>query len=990
MSDSRFDSPEFSETSLAGMLRSVRSLKVFLEIASVVLLAFACLLGAALVAVYLDAVLALPTPARIAVNVLFSIGALWSVGLMLRSLFLNRFDPRRLARLVEDRLGLENSVFINGVEFAGAEQRTGSSVLRARAVRMAHQHARKVSSLDVVPVRPLYRSFMIAAAALLLLAGAWLTAPRLFGAVVPRYLDPHGDHPPYTLVTFDVTISPEPVYHGRPAEISVKLGGPEAIDQARVVFLSGEERESLPMYRTGEQQFALQIDKAARSRDFYIDTPRGRSPTRRLDVLEVPWFEETHVGYVYPGYTGWPAAEQPLTDRGIHALVGTEVTLTIRSNLPLQSGRLQLTPGDAGSDGAAHVVLHPVPEDPRTVTGTFPIEFSGRFQLDLVAVSGARSAESLEGPLEAVPDRHPHVAIVEPGARVIAVEDWQVPVTVEAVDDVGISRIRLYRSVNGWGPTPVDLALESSQPNRASARSEFDLAALGSRAGDVITYYASAYDNHPGGEQFADSELCVIQVISKSEYEQFARQQYQMDELVAEFEAIREQLDRMQQERNELLEELETLRKQLEESEQPGEELQQRMEELQKQLSEYSESAEQLAERLQKRTEQLQLYELEEPYTEQLQKLSKQLEKQSQNADAVQQQLENLASNPTSPESRQSLDDALETLRKENEPFDQQTQQQLQRTESDLELYKMADDMVAAAERMRSIITRQRELADRLGEFRNSSSVPSAEQSRIDRLAAEQELLEQELQEAAREMEQAAQRAEERLPQMAGDALGLCRAINDLQIPQDQQLAAQQARQGAGQQAHESADAAARNLESLLSKCTSCEGACNSMSDSLDGPLRLPADQLQQCLNQLAQGRGIPGVGGRPGSGTGQGNSGGGGASGGVGTADRGGAGNAAGMGWRPGQSFPGSQAPVTVLGPMTEQTMRMQRAGSTSNDDRGGWLPFGANDDPRAAESLNPVTREASQSGVGNLRGVPAGYREAAEAYFRRLSEGK
>ena len=42
------------------------------------------------------------------------------------------------------------------------------------------------------------------------------------------------------------------------------------------------------------------------------------------------------------------------------------------------------------------------------------------------------------------------------------------------------------------------------------------------------------------------------------------------------------------------------------------------------------------------------------------------------------------------------------------------------------------------------------------------------------------------------------------------------------------------------------------------------------MSDSLDGPLKLSTGQMQQCLNQLAQGRGIPGP-PKPGQGQGQG-----------------------------------------------------------------------------------------------------------------------
>ena len=141
-----------------------------------------------------------------------------------------------------------------------------------------------MSALDV-PFSPLYRAVLVFAAAVLIVLVSWGMAPRLFGMVVPRLWDPTGDHPPYTLVEFDVQTAPEPVFHGKPATISVTLGGPEQVDQAAVVFVDGEARESVAMYHTGDRQFVLQIERAERTRQFYIDTPRGRSRTFVFNVM---------------------------------------------------------------------------------------------------------------------------------------------------------------------------------------------------------------------------------------------------------------------------------------------------------------------------------------------------------------------------------------------------------------------------------------------------------------------------------------------------------------------------------------------------------------------------------------------------------------------------------------------------------------------------------------------------------------------------------
>ncbi|MEZ6066418.1 MAG: hypothetical protein R3B90_12090 [Planctomycetaceae bacterium] len=146
----------------------------------------------------------------------------------------------------------------------------------------------------------------------------------MFATVVPRYLDPAGDHPPYTLVEFDVRLSPTPLYRSRPASIEVNIGGPEQVEQATVVWLPNGAKgdqpaqpRRLPMFRRDERSYVLEIAEASESARFYIDTPQGRSPTIKFDVLEVPFIEQVSLRYDYPAYTGWPSREQPLDTRGL-------------------------------------------------------------------------------------------------------------------------------------------------------------------------------------------------------------------------------------------------------------------------------------------------------------------------------------------------------------------------------------------------------------------------------------------------------------------------------------------------------------------------------------------------------------------------------------------------------------------------------------------------------------------------------------------------
>ncbi|MCA9055220.1 MAG: hypothetical protein KDA75_15375, partial [Planctomycetaceae bacterium] len=989
-------SPEDRAVHLYALLHGVSRLQMLQAGARTTLVGIAVLIAFALAAVFTDAVFDLSPGLRIAVLGLAAAGVIVAGGLVVRELFRHRFRAEQAARQVECHLKVPNSLLINAVEFASTSSQADSPVLRDRTVRMAEEQARNLSSFEVVRFAPLGRALGWAALATIVAGLCGLLVPRLFGMVLPRYLDPYGDHPPYTLVTFDVSISPEPVYHGRPASITAVLGGPESVERAEIVF-PGAPRESgtpaeprrLPMFRRESSTFVLEIAHADESQPFYIDTPNGRSETQTLSVVEVPFFEETTVRYEYPEYTGWTAHEQPLDGRGARAIAGTQVVITASSNLPLAEGRLELlSAAEAQDSGTAEVIrLTPVAGRPRTVQGRFHLIQDGQFQLSLTATSGGESLEPLSGTLSAIPDKPPRVAIVEPQPHVIVVENWSVPVAVEAVDDVGIGSLRLSRSVNGWGPSTIDLPYQTHRSGAVRGEVVFDLQELGARAGDVITYYATAADTHPAPRHFADSPTCVIQVISEEDYTQFARQQYQLDELTAEFEAIQEQLEELQRQREAALEELQSLQEHLA-SDPENPELQERMAAAEEQLQKYAEQSEHLAQDLRERAEQAQLYDLEQPYTEALEKLADDVQQQSIAAAEVADALQRLQKEGATPENQQALREATERLAQQQDGLDDAAREQRQQMQQDLETLRAADHMLAQAERLKSIIQQQRGLATRLGEFQNQSNLSSEQQQRADQLAREQDLLEQELQEVARELESAAESSRAELPQMCESARQIAQAIRDNEIPLDQQQAASQARQGSGRSAHQRAESAAEKLEALAGQCPSCQGAAAGMCSGGDGPLSLSQESLQRSLEQLAQGRGLPGL-PRPGQPNGQGqrSGGSGGGTSGQSGSPQGGAGDLSR--WRPGQSFPGSQSRTPILGPrMVVEQQQPQPGGQLGGNERGSFLPGVSRDPLGDAELLTPESREFGSSAAGSLRGVPVPYRPDAEAYFRRLAD--
>ena len=213
------------------------------------------------------------------------------------------------------------------------------------------------------------------------------------------------------------------------------------------------------------------------------------------------------------------------------------------------------------------------------------------------------------------------------------------------------------------------------------------------------------------------------------------------------------------------------------------------MTELQEQLKKFAKEAEQLAKDMHERAAQTQLYDLEQSYRDNLERLSKQLEKQGAMAKQLGEQAARLRKDPANREQANAFRQSAMNLQKEQSPFDEPNQQQLAKTAQDVEKMQLANDLISQGERLRSVILQQRELADRMAQFRDRPSLGPDDLQRLQRLAKEQELLRQELDEAKSELEKTAKKAQQ------SPAQDVRRSTQDLQIDRRD---ARQPRSGSG------------------------------------------------------------------------------------------------------------------------------------------------------------------------------------------------
>ena len=919
------------------------------EAVAAIATAVAGLIAAGLVAVALDAALSLPVWALIVIDGLLLVSAAVATGYLGLTLYRHRYNPRRIARRVETRMEWDHSGLINAVDLSSAPAAATSGALQAVAIDRGAALASSAPARKVVDTRRLRRRSLWAGGAVATVIIAYLIVPTVFRAVVPRLLAPASAAPPFTLLHFDVQIEPERVFRGRSARIMATVSSPMAVPkQANVVFLDEADRpgHSLPMLRDEPGRFVLDIEQPDRSRWFYVDTPAGRSEKVLLKVHEVPIFRQVEARYEFPPYTKWTPGRALLTPSRatVQALRDTGATLRVTSNQPLAQGTLTLTYADGLTES---IELRPT-EDARVVEGTFSLVGSGAYSMMLTSDEGIQCNEPFRGKVVCVEDQLPKVEIVSPAASVMAPENWCVPVAVRASDDVGVAGIRMLRSVNGWGPSATELALSRPGDRKVGAKTVFDLPGLGAKAGDVITYFASARDVHPAKDHFQDSATHVIRVMSEEDYKQLVRTRYRMDQIASEIRRFQQMLADIEQRRDELRKELAALQAKMQQADGAlSEDDRRRLHELAAKQAAYAQAMTDAADRMRDRIDQPTVWgDVEDALKRQLAGVASSLEDRGAvNGRMCASVSSQAPAGPSASEAAKYLEAALRQL---GQPAGD-GQKELETSRKQFELLHRAAVMAELVQQLEAIARRQRDLADRLGQFRHRETLSSSEQIRARRLAREQADLQGDLEKLLRLMIKAARKSQKELPKMSASVLELAGAVERLGVLDDQHDAAVLADAGQGRYAHRAADSAARKLEALY---RSCPGGPGEMPlDDLDQALSLQRQQLTSLMQQL-----LSTSMGLTGSGSGQG-------------------------------GFYGSAAPVTLLGPHSLQGEGKPRpdSGSGGSGETAGLDdPYSSSDGP---ESLQPTEIED----VGDVRtgsGVPLRYRAQVEAYFRRLAD--
>jgi hypothetical protein len=728
------------------------------------------------------------------------------------------------------------------------------------AVEQAAQVAQQIPDEIAVPARPVGQAFGVLAGALLACGLVALTAPRMVGTEWNRFLDPFGDHPPYTAVEFHVMPGDAQVLYGRGTEIAVEVAGDDVQRVELVLQTEGAKTpETLPMFldpggkRDGEASsdpkpvWKASVANVTQAMTYHVRSGHARSRHYRLTVVTVPRLESVRFEITPPAYTQRPPYRGPLPSQGIAGLPGTAVRFWGKSNRPLSGGEAQVTSSETKT-----IAMVPGDVDPTEVSGSFAITAAGKLSFVVVDREGQKSEERFTAPITLLKDERPSIRLAQPREISFATPSASLPVVISAEDDFGIAKVQIYRSLNDSRYSPAEVEVASPPPTRWQTQIMLPFSSYGLVPGDVVKLFARVEDNRPDSPQGAESEIATVRIIAEEEFERLVRRQEGVEQLQAKYQQARRRVEQVAGE-------LETLQEQLQEKADRGEEIsaedRERLERLAKRMEDEAEALE----TLRKKNELP--YELDrelakelEPLADKLREMAQELRKRSGQEEQTTEQL------------AQALSEMQDQLQQERQEFDDNVTEPLELLAGVLEL--MQDQA-----RFTELYRQQESLAERLASLRKRDGEDNPPmQRRMRDLEAEQERIRNELADLLNDIESHAAQLPEReeleeLREQAQDFCKACRASGAAESMRDAEMGLAEF---SGPKGYDGAKDAQEKLEELLEKSDELQsGAGQGMQRSLSFKPslgRAAMNTLEQLLAEAGlspgQSPGMSGLGG--------------------------------------------------------------------------------------------------------------------------------
>lgn len=370
---------------------------------------------------------------------------------------------------------------------------------------------------EAIDARPLWRSLAVAVTVAIGWLGALILIPEFRIASARAMLLPYE----YTTVTYSpdqVTIKPDEsvtfnvVVSGRPVSSAVLRHQVTGTETWENIDLLPEENDKAT--KTGPSsgpvllhgKLVATLDKIMQDIEIEVIAGPRSLPKGHVRVLQPLTLQKSEARIDAPAYTGRSVETVQTLD--LRVLEGSNVQIKLELNRPAAEARLVRT--DALADAQAIEV-------PLQLQDNFVVASLSDLRKNAAYNVTARTADGMS--LDPVPisirvqlDRKPEVVFIEPPEELVVTPSTEVPIIVEAKDDLGLYKVGVMFQI-GDGPLQslIEENLEGLQdPGRVS--STVMLEDFGLTHQDAVTYYAFAEDNYFGQPRRTTTPLRFIDI----------------------------------------------------------------------------------------------------------------------------------------------------------------------------------------------------------------------------------------------------------------------------------------------------------------------------------------------------------------------------------------------------------------------------------------------------------------------------------------------
>jgi hypothetical protein len=822
-----------------------------------------------------------------------------------------------------------------------------------KAIGQSIQLLSTIQPANVVPLAILKAPAYVGVGLIVSMAMIAFVSPPLAWTQFKRFAFPASDTPPFSGVEITFEKMKHSLRYGEDVKLIATVSRKTSERLELVTILKDGSEKVLPMLPRGEAKWQALLTDVKESSQFYARSGRTRSDTGEIEVQLTPRILESIVRVTPLPYTRQAIYEGKIPDSGIAGLRGTQVELFVTSNRPLKLGRLKIRYDDQSEQSIDLAALSSesmqTGERPsNTVACQFDLEKEGKFDITVTDKDGLPSTDSVQGKIVLQVDQRPIVRILEPRPFSLATPDIDLPISISAEDDFGITQLRLYRSLNGSAARSIDFPVGESA--RANFVQPLQLKRYGLVPGDEIELFARTEDNDPNGPKGAESPKTTIRIISITEFQERMLEQRGAEALAAKYEAAQRQLENVSTAIAEAKAAAESAA-----ADPSNEALQQ---ELQEKIHAAEVAAESAAHAIEKLAQNPTDIDIDRELSDMLSDLAKETQQTAQELNQLSQS--QAGKRPLNDSELESLDKLAKSTKSDRDQLQEEAIDPLNELSKTLPL--MQDK-----EQFDELVERQKELAQRMQSLADADPNDPSNELRMMEMEAAQEELRQELNELAESLSENAEQLPEtpEFDELRESANQLSEAIIQSGAPELMNDAQKSLLKSKFMQAAENAQAAADSLDALLPDNNSMGNAAGeSLKKAFQKPVKPGQSKMGRTLDQLKQRMNQKGRKPNPGQGGDQ-------------PGEPGGANN--GFSTRsPRQPNTGMYGSMPMPSPSSQgRSNKVSQGAATQSDiEKQGAGQSGTNES------------QSSDAAGQSQQNIPAQYRQRVSDYYRRINE--